>query len=272
MDKETEPRRYIGIDVGKDEIAIHIRPDGIAFSSGTEPGDLAALIARLTPFKSTLKVIVLEATGGYEAVIAGALSAAALPVAVVNPRQTRQFAAALGQLAKTDKIDAAVIAHFAEAVNIEPHPPADAQVAELRALLSRRSQLIEMRTAEKQRLTKAANKLARRSCETMSRQLEAEIVRIEKAIGKLIDATPVFQGKAALLKSIPGVGDIVARTFIAELPELGQVDRHAIAALVGIAPINRDSGRSRGHRHIQGGRPQIRAALYTGQSHFKKAR
>jgi transposase len=262
MDKDTEPHRYVGIDVGKDQIEVYIRPDGIAFGCGTEPADLAALVTRMAPFGSTLKVIVLEATGGYEAVIAGALSAAALPVAIVNPRQTRQFAAALGQLAKTDKIDAPVIAHFAEAVTLEPRPPADARITELRALLSRRSQLIEMRTAEKQRVAKAANKLTRRSCEKILRQLEAEILLIEKAIGKLIDASPVFQGKAALLKTIPGIGDIVARMLIAELPELGQVDRHSIAALVGVAPINRDSGRSRGHRYIKGGRPQIRAVLF----------
>jgi transposase len=262
MDKDTEPTRYVGIDVGKKQIEVYIRPDGIAFSCGTDPGDLAVLVSRVTPFRSSLKVIVLEATGGYEAVIAGALSAAALPVAIVNPRQTRQFAAALGQLAKTDKIDAPVIAHFAEAVKLEPQPPADAQITELRALLSRRSQLIEMRTAEKQRVAKAANKLARRSCEKMLRHLETEILLIEKAIGKLIDASPVFQGKAALLKTIPGIGDIVARMLIAELPELGRVDRHSIAALVGVAPINRDSGRSRGHRYIKGGRPQIRAVLF----------
>ena len=262
MDKHPEPDRYIGIDVGKDQIEVFIRPDGIAFSCGTDPRSLANLVSRLTPFKSTLKVIVLEATGGYETVIAAALSEAALPAAIVNPRQTRQFAGALGQLAKTDKIDASVIARFAEVMKLQPHPPADAQLTELRALLSRRTQLIEMATAEKQRVAKAVNKLARRSCEKISRQLEAEILSIEKVIGKLIDASPVFQSKAALLKTIPGVGDVVARTFIAELPELGTVDRHEIAALVGVAPINRDSGKWRGHRHIKGGRPQIRAALY----------
>jgi transposase len=262
MDKQTEPDRYVGIDVGKEQIEVFIRPDGIAFSCGTDPRELAHLVSRVTPFRSTIKVIVPEATGGYEAVIAAVLSAVALPVAIVNPRQTRQFAGAMGQLAKTDKIDAPVIAHFAEAMKLEPRPPADAQLMELRALLSRRSQLIEMRTAEKQRVTKAVNKLARRSCEKMLRRLAAEILLIEKAIGKLIDVSPLFHGKAALLKTIPGVGDIVARMFIAELPELGQVDRHSIAALVGIAPINRDSGRSRGHRYIKGGRPQVRAALF----------
>jgi len=174
----------------------------------------------------------------------------------------RQFAGALGRLAKTDTIDAAVIAHFAEMAKLEPKPPADAQITELRALLARRHQLVEMATAEKQRAARAANTLTRRSCEKMLRQLTAEIERVERAIGKLINASPLFQGKEALLKSIPGVGDVVARTFIAELPELGTVDRHRIAALVGVAPINRDSGQYRGRRKISGGRPQVRAPLY----------
>ena len=162
----------------------------------------------------------------------------------------------------TDRIDAGVIAQFAEMTKLEPKPPADAQLTELRALLARRAQLVEMAKAEKQRGAKAENPLTRRSCAKVLRQLQAEITRIERAIGKLIDASPVFQAKAALLKSIPGVGDVVARVFIAELPELGIVDRHEIAALVGVAPINQDSGRWRGKRKIKAGRPQVRAPLY----------
>jgi transposase len=162
----------------------------------------------------------------------------------------------------TDTIDASVIAHFAEMAKLEGKPAADAQLLELRALIARRHQLVDMATAEKQRAARAENPLTRRSCQKMLRQLEAEITRVERAIGKLIDASPLFQGKEALLKSIPGVGDVVARTFIAELPELGTVDRHQIAALVGVAPINRDSGQWRGKRSIKGGRPQVRAPLY----------
>jgi transposase len=260
MDTEAMPLRYVGIDVGKDRIEVHIRPDAIAFGGDTDASSLDHLVTRLKPLKP--KVIALEATGGYEAIIAATLSNAGLPVAIVNPRQTRQFAGALGRLAKTDRIDAGVIAQFAEMTNLERKPPADAQLSELRALLARRSQLVEMAKAEKQRGAKAENPLTRRSCAKVLRQLQAEIARIERAIGKLIDASPVFQAKAALLKSIPGVGDVVARVFIAELPELSIVDRHEIAALVGVAPINQDSGRWRGKRTIKAGRPQVRAPLY----------
>jgi transposase len=260
MDKQAEPDRYIGIDVGKNRVEIHIRPDAIAFGCDTDAKGLEYLVTRLKPLRP--KVIALEATGGYEAIIAAALSNAGLPVVIVNPRQTRQFAGALGRLAKTDTIDASVIAHFAEMAKLEGKPPADTQLIELRALIARRHQLVDMATAEKQRAARAENPLTRRSCQKMLRQLEAEITRVERAIGKLINASPVFQGKEALLKSIPGVGDVVARTFIAELPELGTVDRHQIAALVGVAPINRDSGQRRGKRTIKGGRPQVRAPLY----------
>jgi len=260
MDKEATQHRYVGIDVGKHRIEIHIRPDGIAFGCDTDAKSLDNLVSRLKPLRP--KVIALEATGGYEAIIAAALSNAGLPVAIVNPRQTRQFAGALGRLAKTDRIDASVIAQFAEMTKLEPKPPADAQRIELRALLARRTQLVEMAKSEKQREARAENALTRRSCAKVTRQLLAEIARVERAIGKLIDASPIFQGKETLLKTIPGVGDVVARTFIAELPELGTVDRHQIAALVGVAPINRDSGQWRGKRKIKGGRPQIRAPLY----------
>ena len=253
MDTEAMPLRYVGIDVGKDRIEVHIRPDAIAFGCDTDASSLDHLVTRLKPLRP--KVIALEATGGYEAIIAATLSNAGLPVAIVNPRQTRQFAGALGRLAKTDRIDAGVIAQFAEMTNLEPKPPADAQLSELRALLARPSQLVEMAKAEKQRGAKAENPLTRRSYAKVLRQLQAEIARIERAIGKLIDASPVFQAKAALLKSIPGVGDVVARVFIAELPELSIVDRHEIAALEGVAPINQDSGRWRGKRTIKAGRP-----------------
>jgi transposase len=260
MDNQEERDRYVGIDVGKNRIEVHIRPDAIAFGCDTDVRSLESLAARLRPLRP--KVIALEATGGYEAIIAATLSNAGLPVAIVNPRQTRQFAGALGRLAKTDTIDAGVIAHFAEMVKLEPKPPADAQIAELRALLARRHQLVDMATAEKQRAARAENTLTRRSCEKMLRQLRTEIERVERVIGKLISVSPLFLGKEALLKSIPGVGDVVARTFIAELPELGTVDRHQIAALVGVAPINRDSGQYRGKRKIRGGRSQVRAPLY----------
>lgn len=260
MDQKVTSLRYVGIDVGKDRIEIHVRPDAIAFGCDTDAKSLDNLVDRLKPLQP--KVIALEATGGYEAIIAATLSNAGLPVAIVNPRQTRQFAGALGRLAKTDRIDAGVIAHFAEMTGLEPQPPADAQLTELRALLARRRQLVEMAAAEKQRGARSDNALTRRSCAKILRQLQAEIALVERAIGRRIDASPVFQAKEALLKTIPGVGDVLARVFIAELPELGLVDRHQIAALVGVAPINQDSGHWRGKRKIKAGRPQVRAPLY----------
>lgn len=159
-------------------------------------------------------------------------------------------------------IDAADIAHFAEAIRPEPRPMPDEQTVQLRALLARRHQLVVMAGAEQQRHDRAETPLARRSCAAMLRSLTAEITRIERAIDKLITASPIFCAKQDLLKTIPGVGDVVARTFIAELPELGTVDRHKIAALVGLAPMNHDSGKMRGERHISGGRPQIRSPLF----------
>lgn len=260
MDNRTEPDRYVGIDVAKGTVTVHVRPDAIAFSCRTDAPGLAELLGRLQPLKPTL--IVLEATGGYEAVVAATLAEAALPVAVVNPRQTRQFAGAIGRLAKTDTIDAASIAHFAEAIRPEPRSVPDGQTMQLRALLARRHQLVVMAGAEQQRHDRADTTQTRRSCAAMLRSLKTEIARIERAIDRLITASPIFCAKQNLLKTIPGIGDVVARIFIAELPELGTVDRHKIAALVGVAPINRDSGRMRGERHIRGGRPQIRSPLF----------
>jgi transposase len=196
----------------------------------------------------------MEAGGGYEGVIAAALAEAGLPVAIVNPRQVRKFAGAIGRLAKTDAIDAGVIAHFADAIRPAPKPMPDALMLRLRELLARRRHLVVMINAEKLRLGKAADKLAQRSFKTILRSPEAERARIDRAIDKLIEEIPLFCARQDLLKSVPGIGDVVARTLIVELPELGTVDRHQIAALAGVAPMNRDSGRYRGKRRIQGGR------------------
>jgi transposase len=204
----------------------------------------------------------MEASGGYEGVVAAALAEAGLPVAIVNPRQVRKFAGAIGRLAKTDAIDAGVIAHFADAIRPAPKPMPDALMLRLRELLARRRQLVVMINAEKQRLAKAADKLAQRSFKTILRSLEAERARIDRAIDKLIEDSPLFCAKQDLLKSVPGIGDVVARTLIVELPELGTVSRHQIAALAGVAPMNRDSGHYRGKRRIQGGRVEVRAPLF----------
>jgi len=260
MDKPPAADRFVGIDVSKDRVDVHVRPDAMAFACTTGPDGLAELVNRLTPLQP--HVIAMEASGGYEGAVAAALAEAGLPVAIVNPRQVRKFAGAIGRLAKTDAIDAGVIAHFADAIRPTPKPMPDALMLRLRELLARRRQLVIMINAEKQRLGKAADKLTQRSFKTILRSLEAERARIDRAIDTLIEGSPLFHAKQDLLKSVPGIGDVVARTLIVELPELGSVDRHQIAALAGVAPMNRDSGRYRGKRRIQGGRVEVRAPLY----------
>ena len=260
MDQPPEADRFVGIDVSKNCVDVHVRPDATAFICATDPDGLADLVNHLTALRPLL--ITMEASGGYETIIAAALAEADLPVAIVNPRQVRKFAGAIGKLAKTDAIDAGVIAHFAEAIRPTPKPMPDALMLRLRELLARRRQLVIMINAEKQRLGKAADKLAQRSFKTILRSLAAERARIDRAIDRLIEQSPMFCAKQDLLKSVPGIGDVVARTLIVELPELGTVDRHQIAALAGVAPMNRDSGRYRGKRHIQGGRVEVRAPLF----------
>jgi transposase len=251
---------FVGIDVSKARVDVHVRPDGIAFGCATDPEGLGALGARLKPLLPCL--VVLEASGGYEGAVAAALIEAGLPVAIVNPRQVRKFAGAIGRLAKTDAIDAAVIAHFAQAVRPTVRPLPDDLSARLAELMARRRQLVVMINAEKQRLARAQDRIAQSSFKAVLKRLEAERARIDKAIDKLIEASPLWCAKQDLLKSVPGIGNVVARTLIAELPELGRVDRHQIAALAGVAPMNRDSGRYRGRRKIQGGRVEVRAPLY----------
>jgi transposase len=260
MDVATTAERFVGIDVSKARVDVHVRPDGTVFGCATDPEGLGTLVARLQPLSPCL--VVLEASGGYEGVVAAALAAAGLPVAIVNPRQVRKFAGAIGRLAKTDAIDAAVIAHFAQAVRPTARPLPDDLALRLAELMARRRQLVVMINAEKQRLAKAHDRIAQSSFRAVLKRLEAERTRIDKAIDKLIEASPVWCAKQDLLKSVPGIGDVVARTLIAELPELGRVDRHQIAALAGVAPMNRDSGRFRGKRKIQGGRVAVRAPLY----------
>jgi transposase len=204
----------------------------------------------------------MEASGGYESLVAASLSEAGLPVAVVNPRQIRRFGEALGQLAKTDAIDARVIAHFAEVVRPLPRLMPDAIMTLLQELLARRRQLVAMITAETQRLARAASKVTQRSHRAILRSLEREQSRIDDAIDKLVQESPLWWEKLDLLTSVPGVGDLVARTLLAELPELGSLDRHQIAALAGVAPFSRDSGRKKGKRSIRAGRVQIRMPVY----------
>lgn len=251
----------IGIDVSKAELAIAVHPSGDAWTCGTTPTAIDGLVTRLAAYQP--QVIVMEATAGYELPLAAACASAGLPVAVVNPRQVRAFAQAIGRTAKTDAIDAQVIAHFGASVNPPPRAIADADTQALAGLVQRRRQLLEMLIAERQRLAQAPpTGPVTRNLRTHIRWLERQVGEVDEEIGGAVQRSAVWRVHEDLLRSVPGIGPIVARTLLAELPELGQLDRRTIAALVGVAPFNRDSGQWRGRRMIWGGRASVRAALY----------
>jgi transposase len=255
----------VGIDVAKAHLDIAIRPTPAGAPAGEPwraPNDeagVAALVARLTPLGPTL--VVLEATGGLERLAAAALAGAGLPVAVVNPRQVRDFAKAVGQLAKTDALDAALLARFGEAVRPPPRPLPDAAQQELAALLARRRQVVAMLTAERQRLG-TARPPVRARVQAHIHWLDQEVADLDDALGRTLRASPIWRAQEALLRSVPGIGPVVAVTLLAELPELGTLDRKRIAALTGLAPVACDSGTLRGKRLVWGGRGRVRAALY----------
>jgi transposase len=251
---------FVGIDVAKDRLDVHLRPRGEAFAVARDGDGLAQLVERLQALAPQL--VVMEATGGYETIVASALAAARLPLAVVNPRQIRDFARATGKLAKTDAIDAAAIAHFAEAVRPPARPIADAEAQALGELVARRRQVIEMMVAERNRRRRATQRRVLQAIERHLELLQSELSELEGDIDGAIRNSPAWQADADLLVSVPGVGPATLRTLIAELPELGRLDRRKIAALVGVAPINRDSGTMRGRRTIAGGRPAVRTALF----------
>lgn len=250
---------YIGIDVAKRELEIVVRPTGEQWTAGTDPASVAGLVERLR--ERNAQLIVLEATGGYELPIASALAAANLPVAVVNARQVRDFARSLGKLAKTDRLDAAVLAHFAEATKPEVRPLPDETTQLLQGWLGRRRQLLEMILAEEQRLTMAA-RAVRPQIQAHIEWLRAQLRDVDAQLQTMIRSTPIWREHEDLLRSVPGVGPVLATTLLADLPELGRLTRRKIAALVGVAPLNRDSGAHRGQRRIWGGRAPIRATLY----------
>ncbi len=250
---------FVGIDVSKDSLEVHVRPAGPAFRAANDEDGIRALAARLAALAPAL--VVLEATGGYQNALVAALAVAGLPVAVVNPRQARRFAEAVGRLAKTDPLDAACLAHFAEAVRPEPRPLPDAATRELAALLARRRQLLQMRLAEQQRLDAAAGAV-RRDIRQHLDFLDRHLRKVERELDRAVRGSPAWRERDDLLRSAPGVGPQVARVLLAELPELGALPGRQLAALAGLAPFNRDSGRSQGRRHIRGGRPVVRAALY----------
>lgn len=250
---------FVGLDVSKAHLDLAVRPSGETWQVPNRDDAFPALIARLQALAPTL--IVLEATGGYEHAVLSALTVAGLPAVAVNPRQVRDFAKALGILAKTDQIDAAVLARFAADVRPAVRPVPDAATADLAALLTRRRQLLEMLGAESRRLAQARGAV-RRSLQQHIRWLEQRLRDIDTDLTTRIRQTPAWRAKEDLLRSVPGVGPVVARTLLATLTELGTLTRQQLAALVGVAPFNRDSGRWRGRRTIWGGRAHVRAALY----------
>lgn len=253
-------RIYVGIDVAKPHVDVHVRPTDESFRVSRDDAGLGELVARLLGLVPTL--VVLEATGGYERAVAAALGSAGLPVAVVNPRQIRDFARATGQLAKTDALDARNIARFAEAVRPVARPLPTVQAQALAELVARRRQVVEMLGAETNRHQQARDPRVQRRIATHIRWLTNALAELERDLDDALRASPLWRATDNLLQSVPGVGDVTAFTLIADLPELGHLDRRKIAALVGIAPLNRESGAWRGHRMIAGGRPVVRCVLY----------
>lgn len=251
----------VGIDVSKDRLDVAVRPSGEAFVVARNAAGLEELVGRLAALAPGL--VALEATGGFETVAAAALAAAGLPVVVVNPAQIRAFARAVGQRAKTDPIDAVVIAHFAEATRPTPRPLPDEATRLLADLVARRRQIVAMIGAERQRETRAPARL-RKSIARLLRALEKELSALDRDIDDSVRGSPVWREKEDLLASVPGVGPIIARTMLAELPELGSLSRRQIAALAGLAPFTRQSGQWRGRSFIGGGRPAVRSALFMG--------
>jgi len=250
---------YVGIDVAKDWLDVAQRPGGEAWRVSSDETGIATLIKRLKGLRPAL--VVLEATGGLQIPAVAALAAAGLHAVVVNPRQVRQFAGATGRLAKTDAIDAEVLAQFGEAVRPEVRPLPDAATRELSAVVARRRQLIEMLTAEKNRLRMATKKV-RLNIEAHIRWLEGELLDLDDGLGEVIRSSPVWRERDNLLRSVPGVGPVLSSVLLADLPELGKLSRKEVAALVGVAPLNRDSGQFRGRRQVWGGRSHVRTALY----------
>ena len=253
-------RIFVGIDVAKQHVDVHVRPTDERFRVSRDERGLEDLVARLHPLNPV--VIVLEATGGYEIAVAGALGNAGLPVAVVNPRQIRDFARATGQLAKTDQLDARASALFAEAVKPPARPLPTGQAQALAELVTRRRQLSDMLVAERNRAQQVRAPHVRQQIDAHIRWLTKALEDQERDLRTMIRSSPLWREQDNLLQSVPGVGDVTAFTCIADLPELGHLDRRKIAALVGIAPVNRDSGTWRGRRTIAGGRVTVRCVLY----------
>lgn len=251
--------RFIGVDVSKDWLDVAVRPTAESWRSANDDGGIAECATRIEAIKPVL--VVLEASGGYQSPMVAELATRGVPVAVVNPRQVRDFAKALGQLAKTDALDAAVLARFADAVRPEARAIPEESTRELEALVTRRRQIIEMLVAEQNRLGRAERGVKPRIKKHIV-WLKTQLFDLDKDIGQTLRQSSVWREKEDLLRSVPGVGPVLAATLLSELPELGKLTRKEVAALVGVAPLNNDSGRKEGKRQIWGGRPTVRAALY----------
>ncbi|MEO1191183.1 MAG: IS110 family transposase [Pseudomonadota bacterium] len=250
---------YAGIDVSSDSLAVGLRPLGEVLAYSRDESGIESLASKLLDLEVSL--VAIEATGGYESLVAAGLIAAGLSVVVVNPAQVRSFAKACGTRAKTDRIDAALIAHFAQAMDPDVRPLPDADTRALSTLMQRRRQLVEMITKEKQRKSRA-DAASLQSLQRSIAFLKGELAAIDKDIDDGIKASPAWREKVELLTSVPGVGPVVSRTMIAEMPELGSLNRHQVAALTGVAPMTQQSGKWRGKSFICGGRANVRTALY----------
>jgi len=252
----------VGIDVSKDRLDVHVAPAGGELQETNDAAGIERLSQRLG--KLSPQLVVLEATGGYETLAAATLAAAGVPVAVVNPAQVRSFARALGKRAKTDPIDAAVIARFAMTAGIKPKPPGTEQSRLLADLVARRRQIVTMIKSEEARLERALDRQVKKSIKRLLAALKRELESLDADLDEQIRASPAWRIKEDLLSSVPGIGKAISRTLIAELPELGSLDRRQIAALAGLAPWTRQSGQWRGKSFVGGGRTSVRAALFMG--------
>ncbi len=253
------PQCWIGIDVSKKRLDVYIRPVSIALSYANRPNEIAQLVERIKA--ESPELVVLEATGGLHLAAANAIESAGIAVAIVNPRQVRDFAKAAGKLAKTDAIDAQVLAHFAEVMQPPVRPLLNEQMQQLKGLVARRHQLVEMMTAEKNRLS-GMSQVVKEDIEENIKWLQRRIKQVEQKLEELVEQIESLKQRNKILQSIPGIGSAVASTLLAGLPELGQLSHKQISALVGVAPLNHDSGQKRGKRSIWGGRAAVRSLLY----------
>jgi transposase len=254
-----QPSVYVGVDISKERLDLHVRPNDVSSAFDYTDAGIAQLLAFIQPLH--LALVVLEATGGLESRLAASLAAANMPVVIVNPRQVRDFAKATGELAKTDRIDAAILSLFGERIRPEVRPLPDEATRDFEARLARRRQVVEMLAAEKNRLHTARRAVAK-EIKSHIAYLERYLAKLDDDLDRTIADSPVWRVKENILKSAKGVGPILSRTLLAEVPELGHLNRKQIAKLIGVAPLANDSGKRTGKRQIQGGRSQVRSVLY----------